>query len=220
MTDVSSTPLKLARRAFLFEAAVKTLIDNGWAVERIPRSGKGSVRRIKNGNETKTVSIKTSQDTWVSFLRNDADTGWATLADVDLVVVASLDDRERPRFANVHFIDGDEMRERFDSAYAARKKAGYVMHKERGVWLSLYEEEATLPVTLVGAGAGIKHRPIASVPLTEISNNPPVIPADSEELDDRDVELEEAPLTIAEAKRRLALTLGVSESAITITISS
>lgn len=219
MTDVSSTPLKVARRAFLFETAIKALTDNGWTVERIPRAGKGSIRRIKKGNETKTVSIKTSQDTWIAFQRNDTDTGWETLADVDFVVAASVDAHGNPRFANVHLIDGDEMRERFDRAYIARKKAGYVMHQRRGVWLSLYEDEATLPVSLVGAGAGIKHRPITSVPLTEIGINPPPIPGRNEELDDCDVEHEEAPLTIAEAKRRLALTLGVSEFAITITIS-
>ena len=41
-----------------------------------------------------------------------------------------------------------------------------------------------------------------------------------EELDSQDVELEDEPLTIAEAKRRLALSLGVNESDIKIIISS
>jgi hypothetical protein len=220
MTDVSATPLKLERRAFLFKVALEALEAQGWAVERIARLGKSSVRRITKGKESKTVSIRTSQDTWIAFPRNNEDNGWATLADVDYVVAASVDDHEKPRFANVHLITGDEMRARFDRAYAARKSAGYTMHKGRGVWLSLYEEDGKQPVTLVGAGAGLKHKPIASIPLSDSDSDQTEVNGLVTELDGQDVELEEAPLTISEAKRRLALTLGVDETAITITIST
>src|SRR5438552_708962 len=157
MTNVSATPEKLSIRANLFRSAETALENEGWSVERIARSGKSSVRRITKGKLEKTVSIRTSQDTWIAFPRTQDDRSWATLADVDYVVAASVDSRDNPHFAKVHLIEGNEMRARFDRAYAARKKAGYAMPVGRGIWLSLYEKELNDPVTLVGAGAGLDH---------------------------------------------------------------
>src|SRR5689334_2352976 len=91
MTNVSATPEKLATRGRLFQVAVEALEQDGWKVERIARSGKSSVRRITKGKIAKTASIRTSQDTWIAFPRNPTDDGWATLADVDYVVAATVD---------------------------------------------------------------------------------------------------------------------------------
>ncbi|NRP23302.1 hypothetical protein LPJGGPFB_06572 [Ensifer adhaerens] len=213
MTNVSATPKKIATRAHLFEIAVRALEKEGWTVERVARSGKSSLRRIKKDKISKTVSIRTSQDTWIAFPRNSVDDGWATLSMVDFVVASTVDDRDNPRFAQVHLIDGDEMRERFDRAYRARRQAGYSMPVGRGIWLSLYDEEGTQPVTLVGAGAGLAYPPIAK----ELLSSPSGVDI-SADLDPEDVELEDAPLSISEAKRRLALTLGVDIDDISITI--
>jgi hypothetical protein len=111
------------------------------------------------------------------------------------------------------------MRDRFDRAYAARKKAGHTIPIGRGVWVSLYLPEAQDPVSHVGAGAGLKYPPLATVPLT------PELIAAMEETSGADEaganaveESEEAPLSIAEAKRRLAKTLGVDPANIKITV--
>ena len=112
----------------------------------------------------------------------------------------------------IDIIDGDEMRDRFNRAYAARKKAGHTIPIGRGVWVSLYLSEAQDPVNCVGAGAGLTFPPIATVPLT-----PELIAAIEEtrgtdEAETSTVEESEgAPLSIAEAKRRLAKTLGVAD---------
>jgi hypothetical protein len=214
MTNVSATPEKLTIRARLFRAAETALEKEGWKVERIPRSGKSSVRRIIKGKLQKTVSIRTSQDTWIAFPRTPDDRAWATLADVDYVVAASVDNGDNPQFAQVHLIEGNEMRARFDRAYAARKKAGYTLPVGRGIWLSLYEQESQDPVTLVGAGAGLDNPAIARLPLTGQESDLTLEEADPQPLED----VKEAPLTIAQAKRRLALSLGVSEADIKITI--
>ncbi len=230
MTNVSGTLQKIATRANLFQAALDALRQQGWVSERIARSGKSSVRRITKGKVSKTISIRTSQDTWIAFPRNRNDDGWATLADVDFVVASTVDSRDNPRFAQVHLLDAEEMRSRYDRAYTARKKADYSIPIGRGIWLSLYDKETNYPVTLVGAGAGLDHPPIAKVPLT--AQDGEGLSQMKDELDPEDVELErlsaaspeqtqparEAPLTIREAKRRLALSLGVDEDAITITI--
>ncbi len=215
MTNIFKTPEKAAMRVELFQNAVEALEKQGWTVERIPREGKSSVRRITKDGVTKTVSIRTTQDKWIAFPRNNKNDGWATLRDVDYVVAASVDDRDNPRFAQIHMIEGDEMRARFDRAYAARKAAGFVLPKGRGIWVSLYEKESNDPVSHVGAGAGLAHPPIARVPLTGEKGAKA-----GKEMDALDVEMEEAPLTIAEAKRRLALSLGVNETDIKITINS
>src|SRR4051794_17542694 len=97
---------------------------------------------------------------WIAFPRNKKNDGWATLEEADLVVASSVNDRDEPRFAKVHLIPGDEMRDRFDRSYAARKAAGYSLPKGRGIWVSLYEQEASDPVNRVGAGAGLKHKPV------------------------------------------------------------
>lgn len=215
MTNVSGSPEKKSLRKKLFRNAVQALEEAGWRVETVRRSGKSSVRQITKGTIVKTVSIRTSQDTWIAFPRNENNNGWATLDDVDYVVASTVDSHKHPRFANVHMIVGDEMRARFDRAYAARKKAGYVLPHGRGIWISLYDDESKSPVTLVGAGAGVAYPAIKKVPLTGNEANATFVPDSSSP----DVEPRET-LSIPEAKRRLALSLGVSESSITITINS
>lgn len=211
MTNVSSTPEKLSLRSALFQAAEEALTTAGWTVERIARSGKASVRRITKGKEQKVVSIRTSQDTWIAFPRTADDAGWATLDEVDFVVAASVDDHLNPQYAQIHLVPGDEIRARFDRAYEARKKAGHALPVGRGIWLSLYQTESATPVTLVGGGIGLAYPPIAKVPLSEMET-------DDGEHDPVPSFVRAAPLTIAEAKRGLAQSFGVSEDAIEITI--
>jgi len=213
MTNVYGTPEKVTMKALLFRIAVETLEKDGWKVQREPGSGKSSVRRITKGKESQLVSIRTTQDTWVAFPRTPGDKSWRTLDDVDAVVPVSVDDRENPRFAKVHIVDGDEVRARFNRAYKARKAAGHSIPVGRGVWVSLYDQEATDPVSRVGAGMGLEFPPIAMVPLS--SEQIAAAAVD----DDEDVApVEEGPLSIAEAKRRLALTLGVDPANIKITV--
>lgn len=217
MTNVYATPEKLSMKAYLFKIAVGALEADGWKVERLQGSGKSSVRRITRGSESKVVSIRTTQDTWIAFPRLEGDSGWRTLDEVDAVVPVSVDDRDNPRFAKVHLVDGDEMRDRFNRAYDARKKAGHSIPIGRGVWVSLYLPEANDPPTHVGAGVGLKFKPIATVPLS-----PDVVTAMDEPDEDAQVAAsvgnDEMPLTIAEAKRRLARTFGVDAAHIKITI--
>jgi hypothetical protein len=166
--------------------------------ERIARAGKSSLRRITKGNVSKKVSIRTTQDTWIAFPRNEKNDGWATLEDVDYVVAASVDNRDNPRFAQVHMFDGDEMRARFDRAYAARKAANHVIPERRGIWLSIYDREAAYPVSLVGAGAGLDHPPIAKEPLSS-PNTGDLVPQTEGALDPQGVVPEEAPQAVRKA---------------------
>ncbi|HTX48145.1 MAG TPA: hypothetical protein VME40_02030 [Caulobacteraceae bacterium] len=230
MTNVSGTPKKRATRRGLFAFAVRSLEKEGWTVTRVPRGGKASLRQISRGGETHKVSIRTSQDAWIAFPRDRAGKdGWVTLDEVDFVVAASVNDKHNPTEARIHLIPGDDARDRFNRAYAARKAAHHTLPAGRGIWVSLYERDAADPVTHVGAGAGLAHAPIGVLDLTRQA-----LPSgEGDGADDPDDEDEAptpppaaagalaadtAPLTIPEAKRRLAQSLGVPETAIKITI--
>lgn len=213
MGNVYGTPQKVGMKALLFRIAVESLKNDGWKVEREPGSGKSSVRRITRGNDSKLVSIRTTQDTWIAFPRTEGDMSWRTLDDVDAVVPVSVDDRESPKFAKVHLIPGDEVRSRFNRAYKARKDAKHSIPVGRGVWVSLYHQEASDPVSYVGAGMGLKFPPFATVPLSSEQ-----LAAAASGDDKNAAPAEEGPLSIAEAKRRLALTLGVDAANIKITV--
>ena len=221
MTNVS-TPEKVALRKSLFAFGVQALEQQGWRVARVARAGKASLRMISKGSQSHQVAIRTSQDTCIAFPRRSDDKGWVTLDDVDYIIAVSVDDRHTPKKARVHMIPGSEARARFDRAYAAKKKADYSVPLGRGIWLSLYDREKEEPVTLVGAGMGLDYKAIATFDLTKIPR--PSGDEPDEDLDDEANEdggrprTSEPTLTIPEAKRLLALSLGVPESAIKISI--
>jgi len=212
MTNVFITPEKGDRGSRLFQIGLDTLRQQGWKIERIPSIGKSSVRLITKGGKSRKVSIRTSQDTWIAFPRTKEDNAWVTLSDVDLVLAVSVDDKDAPKYAQVHMIEADEMRQRFDRAYAARIASGRSIPLGRGVWVSLYRRETTNPVDNVGAGAGLDHPPIARVLLEPEESD------SDKNVETKNGDSQEKPLTIAEAKRRLAVTLGVDPSSIKITV--
>ena len=219
MTNIFKEPKKASIRRRLFSIATESLEKNGWEVTRASGPGKSgarrgsSVRRITKNGKSQLASIRTTQDTWIAFPRTKDDTKWGTLCDVDVVVAVSVNDHANPRFAQVHMIDAKEMLDRFNRAYAARRAADHSIPLGRGVWLSLYEEEGTNPVHRVGAGAGIANQPIAVVPLGE--SDTPVAPTKQPNWAS---DVDEQPLTISQAKTKLARTFGVDPSSIKITV--
>ncbi len=200
------TPMKVDLRRNLHRFAMEALENGGWQVANTVGGGRTHVRRITKNGESKLAAIRTSQDTWIAFMRNKDNTKWTTLSDVDVVVVASVDRHPDPEFALIHMIDANDMRDRFERAYSARRDAGHSLPEGRGIWVSLYRRENTDPVSLVGAGAGIAHPPIVRVPL------------DSRGTGGTETQRDEEPLNIAEAKTRLARTLGVDPANIRITV--
>ncbi len=216
----------------LFMAAVKTLEEQGWTVHDAP--GGGSVKRITKGGESKLVSIRTTQDRWIAFPRHADDRSWVTLSHVDMVVASSVDKENPPTEAWVHIFPAREVERRFEACYAARKAAGHSIPLRRGIWISLYGSEVDGKPRTVGAGLGRDFEAIAKVPLHSVSDDQEVDGAD-EVMEDDDradhIEADEAtqaaqapgadevrPLSIAQAKKGLALFLGVPEESIKIVI--
>lgn len=215
MTNVGGAEKTDLRRK-LFQCGVQALENEGWTVSRIPKGGKASLRQIEKGDQICKVSIRTTQDTWFAFPRKADDAGWLTLDDVDYVMAVSVNDRDAPAAAYCHLIPGEEVRKRFDRAYKARRDAGQSIPQGRGLWLSLYEQEAAEPVNRVGAGMGLQYPAVATFDLSNLAASTNGGSVDHDEDDDDDAI--EAPLTIKEAKKRLALSLGVPETSIKITV--
>jgi hypothetical protein len=207
MGNIFKEPKKLINKKRLFDIGAQALEKDGWTVER--EDGRSSVCKIRKGDVSKTISLITTQDQWMSYRRTDDNSKWLTLSDVDDVVVVTVDDRDNPRNANVHYFNGNEVRTRFDRAYTVRAAAGHSQPTTHGIWVGLYAEDAVEPPSYAGAGIGLKFPPIAVVPLeeTQVSTESSVQAA-----------TEEAPLTIPEAKRRLAITFGVLPENIKITV--
>jgi len=232
MTDIFQTPEKVSMKRFLFQTGIQALEQLGWTVERIQGTHKSSVRRISKGRESHKVSIRTSQDTWFAFPRTRQNDSWRTLAEVDVVIVVSVDNGENPKFAKVHWFDANDIKQRFDRALSARTAAGRKIPTGRGMWVSLYREEATEPAVMVGAGAGRDETTViarVALPADIVDAEPDVRAADLREANAGGNGVphgptapssgdDEAPLTIPEAKRRLARFLGVDPSAIKITV--
>jgi len=220
MANVFDDPEKVTTKNQLIEAGLHSLEKNGWKVEKVEGYGKARIRRITKGNQKRIIAIRTSQDTWMAFMRNKAGTGWKTLSDVDAVLAISVDNKEHPRFALVHLIDGDEMRARFDRAYQARLAAGHnVPQSGRGIWISLYDKESASPVSRVGAGAGLDNPPIDRIPLEDLGSMNDD-PQKEIEIEPKDKDESVKPLSISDAKKGLSMFLGVPEDAIEIIIRS
>jgi len=223
MTNINKRAGKKELRKRLFRIAVKALQERGWSVERT--KGGASVRVLRKDGAVHRVSIRTSQDQWIAFPRLLDDTGWATLGEVDVVVAVSVDQVHpaTPAHALVHWFDGADIRARFDRAYAARKAAGHSLPLARGIWIPLYKDDDGTP-TNVGGGAG--NDPASRLACVWLLDGPPeadVVEGGSALVGTPaspavDGAAGEKPLTIAEAKRRLALTFGVPETSIRISV--
>ena len=216
MTNVGG-PRKTLTRRLLVDSCFQVLEREGWDVAKVSGFGNSRVRRISKDGTSKLIAIRTTQDQWIAFPRTKDDARWATLSDVDAVVVASVDPDDE-KSALVHMIDANELRGRFDKAYAARLNAGHTIPLGRGVWVALYENEAAEPVSLVGAGSGLTNKPLARVRLPWDSAPAASPPVEAMNQGTGASGTDEGTLTIAEAKSRLARTLGVDPSSIKITV--
>ena len=151
----------------LVGAATRALEDNGFKLKRLPGRGRSNIWEIEENGQHRRVSIRTTKNRWFAFPPLEKGTKWKTLDDVDIVIVAAVDDRADPRNVEVYRFDATETRERFDASYAARIEAGQTVRDDFGMWVSLDEDDRGLPAS-VGSGLAVAHPPIAIYPLEEL----------------------------------------------------
>lgn len=189
----------------LVEAAKKSLESSGYIIERLPGRGRSNIWKIEKDGHSQLASIRTTQDRWIAFPPLEGK--WKTLNDVDLVLVAAVDDRNDPKNVDVYLFPADEVRERFDASYKARIEAGQKVRDNFGMWVCLDKDNRGVAAS-AGSGISEEHEKIAAYSLSEfdIAN---AIEAGEGELDN----LVDGQTTIADvlniAKQQIAKLAGV-----------
>ncbi|MDE0098595.1 MAG: hypothetical protein OXM87_03115 [Truepera sp.] len=116
-------------------AATRALGDAGFAPKRVSGRGRSNIWEFEEIGRHKRVSIRTTKNGWFAFQPLKKGTKWKTLDDVDIVIVAAVDDCDDPQNVNVYRFDAEEVRKRFDASYAARIDAGQTVRDNFGKWL-------------------------------------------------------------------------------------
>lgn len=171
MTNQFTTMSESRKWSILAGAATRALAEAGLTPQRIPGRGRSNTWEVDEDGQPKRVSIRTTKNRWFAFQPLEKGTKWKTLDDVNIVIVAAVDDREDPRTVEVYRFDAEEVRERFDASYAARIEAGRTVRDEFGMWVNLDEGSRGRPDS-VGAGLATVYPPIATFPLENLMSEP------------------------------------------------
>jgi hypothetical protein len=168
MKDGDDEPSEYAKlwRA-LVHAAKKGAAKAGYELERVPGRGLSNVWRARKDGNTKLVSIRTTRNRWIAYPPLENGKKWKTLDDVELVLVAALDSKESPQEVEVHLFRADEVRRRFDDAYAARVRVKLVVRDDFGMWINLDRDDRET-ASAVGSGIVTEQKPIAKYSLDSL----------------------------------------------------
>ena len=202
----------------LVNAAIRALKEAGHVPRRLPGRGRANVWEIEERGQPKRVSVRTTRNRWFAFPPLNGGTKWKTLSDVNIVVVAAVDDPDVPNRIEVYLFDANEVRKRFDAAYRARIEAGRSEPDNFGMWIALDEDGRNLS-TSVGSGLANEHEPIAVYPLDQLTGTNRDLAPDKTDDDTP----KPAPDSIAEimtqARERIAMLSGVSVEAVRLSCS-
>ena len=197
----------------LVNGAKKGGESQGLALSRVPGRGLSNVWKTEKGGKKQLASIRTTRDRWIAFQPLEHGKKWKTLHNVDLVIVAAVDDREDPKNIQVYIFPAEEVRQRFDAAYKARSDEGHKNKDNFGMWVNLDTDNRGIAAS-VGSGLADKYKPIATYSIEALAADLPEGDA-VDEVDALDAEEKETqPGTIAEvmawARTKVAEHAGVS----------
>jgi hypothetical protein len=206
----------------LVEGAKRGAQADGYVLERLPGRGLSNIWTVKKNGKSQKACIRTTRDRWFAFPPLEDGKEWKTLDDVDVVIVAAVDSRDNPENIEVYIFPAAEVRKRFDAAFAARTKAGQTVRINFGMWVGLDQDPRNIPAS-VGSGLVDTFKAVAVVPILDLlpaadeagKTSEPDEVGDEAPAEDVD---NDPPLTIAEAKRRLALTFNVDPANIKIIV--
>ena len=201
----------------LVDAAKKAVASQGYSLSRVPGRGLSNIWNITKDGKTKVASIRTTRDRWIAFPPLQGGTKWKTLDDVETVIVAAVDSKDDPENVEVYIFPADEVRKRFNAAYAARKKDGQTIKDNFGMWVSLDRDDRGLAAS-VGSGILDHYKRVAGYSISELlSENPHEEEAVAEEIEQEAPEAADFS-TIAEvmawAREQVAQLAGVQADAV------
>jgi hypothetical protein len=204
-------------------AARRGAETSGYRLTRKPGRGLSNVWIIEKDGKSESAAIRTSRDRHLAFPPLDEGKRWKTLDDVEKVLAAVVDNKADPQNVEVYLFPADEVRRRFDSAYAARASAGHKNRDNYGMWVNI-DPDKLAPYS-VGSGLAKAYSPIATFSIDELmAEQPEATPADErpepEELNG--VASKSEPSTIADvvtqARDQIARIAGVRPDAIKVDV--
>lgn len=148
-------------------AALEGARQQGYALKKQPGRGLSNTYELSKDGKTQIASIRTTRDRWFAFPPLDKGTRWKTLDDVDLVLVAAVDDRLDPQNVDVYLFPAEDVRRRFDASYSARKANNHTIRDNYGMWLMLDVGDDSV-VSQVGHGLAADYPPIANFSIDEL----------------------------------------------------
>jgi hypothetical protein len=151
----------------LVSAAIEGAKRSGYALKRQPGRGLSNTWEVTKDGKTKIASIRTTRDRWVAFPPLEGGKRWKTLDDVDLVLVAAVDDNKNPQNVDVYLFPAQVVRDRFDASYAARLENGHTVRDNYGMWVMLDSGDSQVP-SQVGAGLAVEYPAIARFSIDEL----------------------------------------------------
>jgi hypothetical protein len=158
------------------------------------------------------------------------------LSDVDLVLVATVDDLEDPKYLEVFMLDAREVEHCFNASYQERVKQGHVVRDNFGMWINLDKDTRGIAAS-IGSGLVTTKKALGRYAITDLlaevaseNDEEEGIGNDSEEMGSNSPEFDSDALVadsgtlkhstatvgeiIDEAKRRIAAIVGVPSHAI------
>lgn len=200
----------------MVEAAKRGAEAQGYTLARVPGRGLSNIWTITKNGKSQKAAIRTTRDRWFAFPPLADGTKWKTLSEVEVVIVAAVDSRAEPENVEVYIFPAEEVRARFDAAYAARTKAGHIQKNNFGMWVGLDTDDRGIAAS-VGSGIANKHKRVAIYAIVDllVGNETKV----AEQVEDGAAgDTDAGPSTIAEvmdwARQRVADIAGVSPQAV------
>lgn len=199
----------------MVEAAKRGANEAGYELERLPGRGLSNTWIAAKGRKKLRASIRTTQNRWIAFPPLEGGRRWKTLDDVDLVIVAAVNDKDKPRSIQVYIFDASELKDRFKQAYQARTKVGQSIQDDFGMWINLDRDDRNLPAS-AGAGIAEKHGPvgeyeISSIEKVEVARSSPT---PSQEKNAEALEPQTIADVMSDARAQIARLAGVELEAV------
>jgi hypothetical protein len=206
-------------------AALKGAISQGYEMKRLPGRGLSNIWTAEKDGKKYLSAVRTSKDRWIAFQPQNNGTEWKTLGEVDLVIVAAVDRKIDPSEIEVYIFSAEEVRERFNIAYNARKSAGQISNDNFGMWVSLDHDPRGLAAS-VGSGITDKYKPIARYSISEMMEaefgNDEKKENNGVDQEVENIEEDDEPETISQivdwAKEKIAAIAGVDVRSVKIEI--
>jgi hypothetical protein len=204
----------------LCEAAKRAMTTAGYELARVPGRGLSNIWLFERNGKRGSASIRTSRDRWFAFPPMAGGTRWKTLDDVDIVLVAAVDNPDLPEMVEIYIFDAATVRSRFQSAHEARIAAGHRVKDDFGMWLKLDRDDRGLP-TSVGSGLADQRPPVARVRIADLLAGqeveaPATVPALTENVSP--VPGETISHIMAAARERVAAVAGVRPEAVKLDV--